>query len=288
MRTLWGGRARRLGALLVAGSLAACTSGPSSGSSTPDTSPTSRTSPPATASARLTGSRPCPGAPGFTCSALAVPLDHSGRVDGRLDLQVAAGNGANAPRGVLVLLTGGPGQPGVPFVGRLARLLGSTIAGYRLVMLDQRGTGTEALQCPALQRAMGQSDLRAPPAKAVRDCGDAVGAKRRFFSTADTVADLELLRGALGAAKLTLDGVSYGTFVAERYALAHPDRVERLVLDSVVPHDAPIILPVDNMRATARVLRAVCQRERCNSDPPPTWRRWCGPVAAVPSCSTPW
>jgi pimeloyl-ACP methyl ester carboxylesterase len=196
-----------------------------------------------------------------------VPLDHSGQVGGRLDLRVATADLAKAPRGVLVLLTGGPGQPGVPFVGRLARIVGPTIGGYRLVMFDQRGTGADALQCPALQRAMGQSDLRVPPAGAVRDCGDAVGAKRRFFSTADTVADLELLRGALGVAKLTLDGVSYGTFVAERYALAHPDRVERLVLDSVVPHDAPIMLPVANMQATARVLRAVCQQRRCASDP---------------------
>jgi pimeloyl-ACP methyl ester carboxylesterase len=218
------------------------------------------------AKARLTESGPCPNAAGFTCSTLSVPLDHSGRVGDRLDLRVAAAD-ARAPRGVLVLLTGGPGQPGVPFVGRLSRVLGPIIAGYRLVMLDQRGTGAEALQCPALQRAMGLSDLRAPPASAVRACGAAVGDERRFYSTADTVADLDMLRSALGAAKLTLDGVSYGTFVAERYALAHPDRVQRLVLDSVVPHDAPILLPVENMRAAARVLRAVCRHRGCPADP---------------------
>jgi pimeloyl-ACP methyl ester carboxylesterase len=271
MRTGWLRSARWLAAVLLAATLAACTSGGTAGgagTTGPGASPaTTRASSPAVATARLTGSGPCAGAAGFTCSTLSVPLDHSGRVGGQLDLRVAAGDDAKAPRGVLVLLTGGPGQPGVPFVGRLPRALGSTIAGYRLVMFDQRGTGAEALQCPALQRAMGQSDLRAPPAEAVRDCGAAVGTKRRFFSTADTVADLDLLRGALGAARLTLDGVSYGTFVAERYALAHPDRVQRLVLDSVVPHDAPIILPVDNMRATARVLRAVCQQRNCASDP---------------------
>ncbi len=121
--------------------------------------------------------------------------------------------------------------------------------------------------CSTLQTAMGTSDLRPPPAAAVRDCGGAIGPKRRFFGTADTVEDLELLRRALGVDKLTLDGVSYGTFVAERYALAHPERVERLVLDSVVPHDAPLLLAVDNMQATARVLRAACREQRCASDP---------------------
>jgi pimeloyl-ACP methyl ester carboxylesterase len=263
-------RIRRLVAIAIASimllgiALAGCTSGGRSGS---EGAP-----PPGTAAARgakprLTGSGPCAGVTGFTCSTLSVPVDHSGRVGGTLDLKVAAGDDASAPRGVLVLLTGGPGQPGVPFVARLARPLAPLFAGYRLVMLDQRGTGAGALQCPALQRAMGSSDLRAPPASAVETCGDAIGPKRRFFSTADTVADLDLLRQALGAAKLSLDGVSYGTFVAERYALAHPDRVDRLVLDSVVPHDAPLLLPVANMRATGRVLRAVCAQRPCGSDP---------------------
>ncbi len=51
-----------------------------------------------------------------------------------------------------MLLTGGPGQPGVPFVSRLAGRLGPALRGYRLVMFDQRGTGAGALNCPALQR----------------------------------------------------------------------------------------------------------------------------------------
>jgi pimeloyl-ACP methyl ester carboxylesterase len=250
--------------------LAGCTGGGSGagGSATTGTAVPGPTGPAANGPPpKLTGSGPCQGVTGFTCSTLSVPLDHSGRVGGRLDLKVAARNDANGPRGVLVLLTGGPGQPGIPFVSRLSGALAPLFQGYRLVMLDQRGTGAGALQCPALQRAMGSSDLRAPPAAAVRSCGSAIGEKRGFFSTADTVADLDLLRQALGAAKLTLDGVSYGTFVAERYALAHPNRVERLVLDSVVPHDAPLLLPVDNMRATARVLRAACARPRCGTDP---------------------
>jgi pimeloyl-ACP methyl ester carboxylesterase len=267
VRSGWRGRTDWLAAIVAALLLAACTSGGSpSRSGSGSGSAGGNGAPPATA-ARLTGSRACPDAAGFVCSTLAVPLDHSGRVGGRLHLRVAASDDTKAPHGVLVLLTGGPGQPGVPFVSRLAQVLDSTFAGYRLVMFDQRGTGGEAIRCPALQRAMGSSDLRPPPAAAVRDCGAAVGDKRRFYSTADTVADLESLRAALAAPKLTLDGVSYGTFVAERYALAHPDRVRRLVLDSVVPHDDPIFLPVDNMRASVRVLRAVCQQRACPSDP---------------------
>ena len=134
-------------------------------------------------------------------------------------------------------------------------------------MFDQRGTGDGALRCPALQRAMGTSDLTVPPPGSVQACARALGPNRRFYSTADTVEDLEALRVALGAEKLTLDGVSYGTFVAERYAMAHPDRVARLVLDSVVPAAGLDALEVDGMRETARVLRTVCRDQRCPGDP---------------------
>src|SRR5205823_12986103 len=62
----------------------------------------------------LTDPHPCPQEAGFTCSTLRVPLDRSGHVPGTLDLNVAAADNAGASRGVLLFLTGGPGQPGIP------------------------------------------------------------------------------------------------------------------------------------------------------------------------------
>ena len=212
------------------------------------------------------GGSACPDAPGFTCSTLTVALDRSGRVRGTLGLRVAEQQGS-APRGVVVFLTGGPGQPGEPFAARVGSRMARAFAGYRLVMFDQRGTGVTALRCPALQRQMGSSDLAVPTRRAVVACARAIGPKRRFFSTADTVEDLEALRRSLGVEKLTLDGVSYGTFVAERYALRHPTHVARLVLDSVVPHPTLDPLYVADGKAAARVLRAVCRASGCGSDP---------------------
>ena len=46
---------------------------------------------------------------------------------------------------------------------------------------------------------------------------------------------MEDLRQALGVDTWSLDGISYGTYVGERYGLAHPSHVSKLVLDSVVP-----------------------------------------------------
>jgi pimeloyl-ACP methyl ester carboxylesterase len=208
----------------------------------------------------------CPDAGGFTCSMLTVPLDRSGAVAGTLALRVARQN-VDASRGVLVFLTGGPGQPGEPFAHRVSSRLRNVTSGYRMIVFDQRGTGPGALRCPDLQQQMGSSDLAVPTKGAVSSCAKAIGAKRRFFSTAATVEDLEALRRSLGVEKMTLDGVSYGTFVAERYALQHPQHVARLVLDSVVPHRSADPLSVADAHASARVLRAVCRAQRCKTDP---------------------
>jgi pimeloyl-ACP methyl ester carboxylesterase len=215
----------------------------------------------------LRAPHPCPKLDGFTCSTLRVPLDHTRPAGRSLDLAVAAADNTDAPRGVLLFLTGGPGQPGIPFVRKTEATLAPVLDDYRLVMVDQRGTGANALVCPHLQRQLGASDLFVPTGEAVRECADRVGADRRFYSTADTVADLDLLRGALGVPALAIDGVSYGTYVAERYAIAHPDRVSRLVLDSVVPHDGIDPFLTVPLHAAARVLRDVCADRQCPGDP---------------------
>jgi pimeloyl-ACP methyl ester carboxylesterase len=114
---------------------------------------------------------------------------------------------------------------------------------------------------------MGYSDLAVPPAAAVRGCAARLGQRRRFFATRDTVADLDLLRAALGVRRWTIDGVSYGTFVAERYALAHPANVGALVLDSVVPQGGFSPFQLDTFQRVPRVLRSACRSLHCPSDP---------------------
>jgi len=216
----------------------------------------------ATSGPRLAGPHECANQPGFTCSTLRVPLDYSGHVRGTLDLAVAAG--PSAPRGVLLVLTGGPGQPGVPYILRTAQRLGVVASRYRVVMIDQRGTGDGALFCPQLQQQMGFSDLQPPTAAAVRACAASIGPKRQFFGTDDVVRDLDQLRRALGVDRMAIDGTSYGTYTAERYALAYPNHVSKLVLDSVVPHAASGQLETQAFPRTTQVLRNVCGR--CAND----------------------
>jgi pimeloyl-ACP methyl ester carboxylesterase len=85
-----------------------------------------------------------------------------------------------------------------------------------------------------------------------------VGGRRQFYGTDDTVADMENLRQALGVQKWSLDGISYGTYVGERYGLAHPSHVSKLVLDSVVPQVGETDLGVYGFAAVRRVFRSIC------------------------------
>ncbi|MFB9237334.1 alpha/beta hydrolase [Plantactinospora siamensis] len=215
----------------------------------------------------LSDAQPCAEATGFTCADLTVPLDRSGHLPGSLRLRVAASDNLTAPRGTLLFLTGGPGQPGVGLLPRITPRIGYLLSDYRLVVIDQRGTGPAGIDCLRLQAEVGSSDVTPPSPDAVTECAGQLGPPRAHYATADTVADLESLRRALGVSRWTLDGISYGTFVAQRYGRSHPDRVARMVLDSVVPSDGVPTLYADSMHRVGYVLRQACQEQSCGYDP---------------------
>src|SRR3954466_16251682 len=150
-------------------------------------------------SSGLRGAHPCPGASGYTCATLDVPLDHAHPGRGTLHLRVGMGDDVHAPHGVLLVVWGGPGQPGLPILhGFVSRALSAEEHGYRIVVRDQRGTGAGALDSKSIQHQMGSTDLTPPSASAVRSCARKIGARRQFFGTDDTVADMEDLRHSLG------------------------------------------------------------------------------------------
>ena len=140
---------------------------------------------------------------------------------------------ADAARPTLVYLSGGPGGAGIEEMLAVMPLAPSLLDSYRVVGFDQRGTGGSGLlRCPALER-----DPRLRSVRAGAACARRLGEARRLYTTPDSVADLEAIRAELGVERLTLFGISYGTELALAYARAHPDRVDRLILDSVVDPD---------------------------------------------------
>lgn len=221
----------------------------------------------------LADPHPCAGQPGFTCATLRVPLDHRDPSKGTLDLQVGTSDNTTAPKGTLLFLTGGPGQPGVPYLTRMTtQRLPGLAKNYRLVMIDQRGTGEfGAINCPKMQAQVGSSDIAPPTRDAVSECASVVGDKRSYYTTEQTVGDLDMFRRALGVNKWVVDGVSYGSFTAANYASFYPGHVGKVVLDSVLPHTDPNheqMLYTTGQQSVARVLRDACKTApACGYDP---------------------
>jgi pimeloyl-ACP methyl ester carboxylesterase len=83
----------------------------------------------------------------------------------------------------------------------------------------------------------------------------------RFYTTTDAVRDLESVRVALGLSQLDLVGISYGTRVAQQYAMRHPATTRALVLDSVAPNS--LVLGNDfatNLERALDLQFAQCER----------------------------
>jgi len=204
---------------------------------------------------------PCGDSNDLACGHLTVPLDPSGAVPGTLTLALRRHRApVGEARSAIIALAGGPGQPALPFAEQFAELLGPIAATRDLIVFDQRGIGLSApLSCHAFERP----DLYHSFGALVEACGDELGPTRTFYTTADTVADIEAIRQAGGYEKLVLYGTSYGTKVAEQYAQDYPSHVEALVLDSVLPPNGPDTLDRPTFAAVPRILRQMCVREAC-------------------------
>jgi pimeloyl-ACP methyl ester carboxylesterase len=201
---------------------------------------------------------PCGDSNNFACGHLTVPLDPTGRTRGTLTLamrrhRAPVEGGASA----VIALAGGPGQAAIPLTEAFLELLGPITATRDLIAFDQRGTGlSHPLACHP-------SRHRTSPGQAIVRCAQGLGAARAFFTTPDSVADIEAIRRAGGYDKLVLFGTSYGTKVAEQYAQAYPSHVESLVLDSVVTPNGPDPLNRSTFAAVPRILRQLCGYREC-------------------------
>lgn len=192
-----------------------------------------------------------------TCWSVSVPLARGGDgALGQVELAVEEAR-KGRPRGgtAILALTGGPGQSGLPFAGSFADELGRV--KLPIITLDQRGTGvSRVVDCRA-------SETEIQILSRTADCAASLGAASAWFRTEDTVQDIEAVRQALGYSKLIVFGVSYGTYVAERYAAAYPDRVVKLVLDSPLPANGGAAFQTTTFAAFRRILTSLCAHGHC-------------------------
>lgn len=209
---------------------------------------------------------PCPGAKEFACGTVTVPLDRSGAVPGKVRLATVRLRGRSGARSAIMTFPGGPGAANVDLARFWLKDLTPVLGGRDLLLFDQRGTGySDHLDCGVYEAGVPELAItRLASAKSVERCVHKLGEKRRFYGTPETVEDIEAVRQATGVDKLVLVGVSYGTRTALAYAAAHPEHVERIVLDSVVPPGGTDPYMRNTLQAIPRVLTALCRGGGCD------------------------
>ena len=209
------------------------------------------------------GLTPAPSAPGLTgyteqrlnwqpcgepvqCAQVRAPLDWSAPQARALTLTLGRIPATASPRlGSLFINPGGPGGSGLEYLRYFRR---DGLERYDIVGWDPRGVGRSTpVRCsdgPTLDRLFSidaspdNAGETAALERAVtgfgRDCLRRSGALLEHVSTADTVRDLDLLRGLVGDSQLHYFGSSYGTQIGAEYAQAFPQHTGRVVLDGAV------------------------------------------------------
>ena len=175
-----------------------------------------------------------------------VPLDHDDPSGETLQLyarEVWEPGGENRPR--LVFLQGGPGSesPRPDFAGTTAWMK-RAVQDFRLVLLDQRGTG-----------------LSTPIGRIDQIPGDTTAAKARHlthFRADAIVRDCELLREHLGLERWSLLGQSFGGFTSIAYLSTHASSLASVhITGGLVPVG---VGPDDIYAATFETMHAKSER----------------------------
>ncbi|HEX8091078.1 MAG TPA: alpha/beta fold hydrolase [Blastocatellia bacterium] len=161
---------------------------------------------------------------------------------------------AASPGSPIIFLAGGPGAPGIG-MGRVPvyfRLFDRLREVSDVILLDQRGLGMSSpdLQCPVTPVPTdvfesAEKWLRTLTAKS-RSCAEywrAKGVDVAAYTNDASADDLDDLRQALGAERISLVGHSYGTVLAQAAVRRHGKHLDRVVFASTEAQDNLVNLP---------------------------------------------
>ncbi|OIJ88283.1 alpha/beta hydrolase [Streptomyces colonosanans] len=183
------------------------------------------------------------------CASVTVPLDYANPRGRRISLALSrVPHTAKTYQGPLLVNPGGPGGSGLMLAGFVASTLPKKVASqYDVIGFDPRGVGKSkpALNCsPGRSKPVRPDSVPSTPAleqagisraaSFAKACATKYASVLPFIDTVSAVRDMDAIRQALGAKKISYFGYSYGTYLGAVYAKLFPQRVRRLVLDSIV------------------------------------------------------
>jgi pimeloyl-ACP methyl ester carboxylesterase len=187
---------------------------------------------------------------GFQCGSLTVPLDYANPAKDSIKIALVRKRATDPAQriGSLLINPGGPGASGIEFLRGSVSALTNLNKRFDLVGFDPRGVGqsspvrcldaTQEAAYNALDPVLDDPQEKQAAIDADKQFGEGCQQmSARILPYVDTISaakDMDLMRAALGDAKLTYLGFSYGTFLGATYAGLFPTHIRALSLDGVV------------------------------------------------------
>ncbi len=199
---------------------------------------------------------PCRDLKRFDCATARVPLDYRDPDGSRIRLAVIRHRATKPSRriGTAFFNPGGPAAAKPLFATVVKGLLPEVRERFDVISWDPRGLGeSTAVKCFASQAAedrffagVGKPAYTFPVGALQmsvwrqryrafgRRCEQRSGALMRHITTAESARDMDLLRRAVGARRVTFLGGSWGTFLGATYANLFPRRLRAMALSAII------------------------------------------------------
>lgn len=207
------------------------------------------------------------------CGTLEVPLDYDDPHGKQITIAVSKLNPSQKSKGYILTNPGGPGLEGRTLPAVLADSEMKALTDeYTLVGVDMRGTGgSTTVLCddpfvdddPEAEVPVTEASALAYAERLAAGNTACVESDPAYFeqlTTQNAAHDLDRVREGLGAEKVSYYGTSWGTELGIAYLEAFPERVERMLLDSVMDVRGNITDALDDVAA------AVAQQPDAPSD----------------------
>ncbi|GAB2902647.1 alpha/beta hydrolase [Neomicrococcus lactis] len=184
------------------------------------------------------------------CATVEVPMDYANPGGKRIKIAVNRLKATGDAQGSVLVNPGGPGASGVDLVATGSAMFSTTLKkNFNIVGFDPRGVSqSEPVKCltdkerdEAAQDNVGPektTEYMDHVEKSVKEytakCKENSGEILSFMDTQSSARDLDILRDAMGDAKLNYLGYSYGTKLGSTYAGLFQQNTGRLVLDGAM------------------------------------------------------
>jgi pimeloyl-ACP methyl ester carboxylesterase len=189
------------------------------------------------------------------CATVKLPMDYDQPRGAKTEVALLRVKASDQKHriGSLFVNPGGPGGSATQFALESVDLLDESVTSrFDIVGIDPRGTNfsdnvtcfaNPAAQAPVLDALTGiafpyTKKQEASVVAASRTLGKACSTTGKplsaSMSTAEVARDMDVLRRAVGDAKLSYLGFSYGTYLGQVYANLFPDRTRAIAIDGVI------------------------------------------------------